>query len=66
MIAAHRPESARGTRRPVCGSWSLACDAFTLRFFDRAPETIGHIRIAHELGIGEIDLSRLEIREYPA
>ena len=48
----------------VAGIDPVAVDAFTMRHFNRAPETIGHIRIAHELGIGEIDLARLKIKEF--
>jgi uncharacterized protein (DUF362 family) len=50
----------------IAGVDPVAVDAFTTRFFNRTPESIGHIRIAHELGIGEIDMGRLRIREYDA
>jgi uncharacterized protein (DUF362 family) len=41
----------------------VAIDAFACRYLNRRPETIGHIRSAHELGVGEIDLARLRIQE---
>ncbi len=50
----------------IAGVDPVAVDAFAMRFFERPPESIGHIRIAHELGIGEIDLAKLRIHEFQA
>lgn len=47
----------------VAGVDPVAVDAFACRYLDRKPETVGHIRIAHELGVGQIDLARLKIQE---
>ncbi len=48
----------------IAGIDPVAVDAYTTRFFNREPETVGHIRIAHDLGMGEIDLAKLRINEY--
>jgi uncharacterized protein (DUF362 family) len=50
----------------IAGVDPVAVDAFSLRHFDVEPERIDHIRIAHELGVGEIDLSKLTIKEFDA
>jgi len=39
----------------------VAADAAATRIFGREPETIGHIRIANEMGLGVMDLSKLNI-----
>jgi uncharacterized protein (DUF362 family) len=50
----------------VAGVDPVAVDAFTLQYFELEPDAIDHIRIAHELGVGEIDLSKLKIKEFDA
>ncbi len=47
----------------VAGVDPVSVDAFACRYLQRLPESIGHIRVAHELGVGEIDLARLRIQE---
>jgi len=39
----------------------VAADAAAARIFGREPETIAHIRIANEMGFGEMDISKLNI-----
>ena len=39
----------------------VAADAAAARIFGREPETIAHIRIANEMGLGVMDLSKLNI-----
>lgn len=39
----------------------VAVDAASAMLFGAEPKNIGHIRIANEMGIGEIDLNQLEI-----
>ena len=39
----------------------VAADAAAAKIFGREPETIGHIRIANEMGFGIMDLSKLNI-----
>ncbi|MFC1572077.1 DUF362 domain-containing protein [Candidatus Eisenbacteria bacterium] len=60
------PGEVRNVGEVIAGVDPVAVDAFTMRYFGREPGTIGHIRIAHELGIGEIDLGRLRIKEFTA
>ena len=39
----------------------VAADAAAAMVFDKKPEKIGHIKIASEMGLGEMDLSKLNI-----
>lgn len=50
----------------IAGVDPVAVDAFTTRFLDTEPERIGHIQIAYELGVGEIDLSKMKIKQFDA
>jgi len=50
----------------VAGTDPVAVDAFAARYLKRTPEGIPAVRIAHELGIGSMDLSRLRIVEVTA
>ncbi len=60
------PGEVSAARQVIAGVDPVAVDAFALRYFQRTPESIDHIRIAHQLGVGEIDLGKLRIREYTA
>jgi hypothetical protein len=53
-------------RQVIAGVDPVAVDAFATTAFWRDPGEIRHIRIAHELGVGEIDLSKLAIKEFDA
>lgn len=44
----------------------VTADAFAARYLNRRPEQIPHVRIAHELELGEIDLAHLRIVEVSA
>ncbi len=55
-----RPGQVFATINPV------TADAFAARYLDRRPEQIPHVRMAHELELGEIDLARLRIVELSA
>jgi len=46
----------------VAGTDPLAVDAFGATLFDKKPEQIGHLKRAYEMGVGEIDLSRVTIK----
>jgi uncharacterized protein (DUF362 family) len=50
----------------VAGTDPVAVDAFAARYLKRTPEGIPAVRIAHELGIGNMDLSRLRVVEVTA
>lgn len=60
------PGEVLRARTVVAGVDPVAVDTFALRYFGRRPEDIGHIRLAHELGVGEVDLARLQIHECTA
>jgi uncharacterized protein (DUF362 family) len=57
------PGEVSAPSQVIAGVDLVAVDAFACRFLERAPESIGHIRAAHELAIGEIDLAKLRIHE---
>jgi uncharacterized protein (DUF362 family) len=56
-------EVLRG-RQVIAGVDPVAVDAFTTKAFWRDPGDVRHIRLAHELGVGEMDLAKLTIREF--
>ncbi|MBD3237803.1 MAG: DUF362 domain-containing protein [Candidatus Eisenbacteria bacterium] len=60
------PGEVRAGRQVIAGVDPVAVDAFATRAFFTDPARIGHIRIAHELGVGEVDLAKLRIREFEA
>ncbi|MDR1865569.1 MAG: DUF362 domain-containing protein [Bacteroidales bacterium] len=39
----------------------VAADAAAAKIFGKEPDSIGHIRIAHEMGLGQSDLSKLNV-----
>lgn len=49
----------------VVGTDAVAVDAYCCRFFKLDPNDVGHIRRAHQLGLGENDVSRLRVVETP-
>jgi len=53
-------------RQVIAATDPVAADAYCTRFFDLKPEAVGHIRTAYELGVGEMNLDRLKIREFDA
>jgi uncharacterized protein (DUF362 family) len=58
------PGEVRQGRQVIAGIDPVAVDAFTARAYFREPDQIRHIRHAHDLGVGEIDLSKLTIKEF--
>ncbi len=58
------PGEVLDARMVIAGVDPVAVDAYATRAFFREPNLIRHIRIAHELGVGEIDLAKLDIREF--
>jgi uncharacterized protein (DUF362 family) len=46
----------------VAGTDAVAVDAYGATLLSRKPEQIGHLRLAAEMGIGEIDLKRVTIK----
>jgi uncharacterized protein (DUF362 family) len=49
----------------VCAD-PVAIDAYATRFFGLKPQGVEHIRMAYELGVGEMNLDRLAIKEFDA
>jgi uncharacterized protein (DUF362 family) len=39
----------------------VAADAAAAKIFGKNPETIGHIKLAYEMGLGQIDISKLNV-----
>jgi uncharacterized protein (DUF362 family) len=60
------PGEVLRARQVIAGCDPVAVDAFTCRSFFRDPAAVGHIRSAYDLGAGEIDLSKLKIKEFAA
>ena len=50
-------------RQVVAGTNMVSVDAYCCRFLDLDPKEAGHIRIAAEMGLGELDVARLKIFE---
>jgi uncharacterized protein (DUF362 family) len=57
------PGQTRDDKTVIAGTDPVAVDAYTTTLFGREPHDIRHIRYAHELGIGEIGLERLNIEK---
>jgi uncharacterized protein (DUF362 family) len=55
-----RPHQVIASTDPV------AVDAFSTRFFGLEPGDVEHLRTAYDLGVGEIDIARLRVREVGA
>ena len=50
----------------IAGVDPVAIDAIATKYFDSPPATVPHIRQAFELGVGEMNLDRLRIKEFDA
>jgi uncharacterized protein (DUF362 family) len=59
------PGQTRDDMTVIAGTDPVAVDAYTAMLFNRSPEDVSHIQYAHELGVGEIDLKKLNIQEIP-
>lgn len=57
------PGQTRDDKMVIAGTNPVAVDAYTTALFDRKPEEIGYIQYAYELGMGEIDVEKLNIKE---
>jgi uncharacterized protein (DUF362 family) len=60
------PGDTSQPRQVVAGVDPVAVDAFATRYLGLRPEDVPHIGYAHALGVGEIDLGKLRIREFDA
>lgn len=55
------PGQTKDAKKIIAGADPVAVDAFGATLFDVKPSDIGYIKLAHELGIGEIDLKKMRI-----
>jgi uncharacterized protein (DUF362 family) len=60
------PGEVRRGLQVIAGTDPVAVDAFTARAYFRDPASVRHIRTAHELGVGKMDLSKLKVRDFEA
>lgn len=47
----------------IAGADPVAVDAFGCRLLGRRPQDIGHVRIAHQMGLGESNLGKVKIKQ---
>jgi uncharacterized protein (DUF362 family) len=57
------PGQTRDEKAVIAGTDPVAIDAYGTTLLGRDPNDIGHIRYAHELGVGEMDLSKISVKE---
>jgi uncharacterized protein (DUF362 family) len=57
------PGEVLRARQVVASVDPVAVDAYATRFFGLGPDDVPHIRGAYDLGVGEIDLARLRVKE---
>lgn len=57
------PGQTREEKTVIAGTDPVAIDAYAATLLNRNPADIRHIQYAHELGIGEMDLKKLNIEE---
>ncbi|UCG31059.1 MAG: DUF362 domain-containing protein [candidate division WOR-3 bacterium] len=57
------PGQTRDEKTVIAGTDPVAMDAYTATLFNRTAQDIQHIRYAHEFGVGEMNLDKLNIRE---
>ncbi len=56
------PGKTKDVGQVIAGVDPVAIDAYGSTLFGMNPDQIGHIRLAHEHGVGEIDLAKVKIR----
>ncbi len=56
------PQDVRLMKMQILSTDIVAADASGARLLGRTPESVGHVRIAHSLGFGEIDPAKLTLR----
>jgi uncharacterized protein (DUF362 family) len=60
------PGEVKVANQVIAGVDPVAVDAFTTRLLDLDAGQVPHIQIAHDLGVGEMGLERLTVREFSA
>ncbi|HID95816.1 MAG TPA: DUF362 domain-containing protein [Candidatus Latescibacteria bacterium] len=58
-----RPEDVRLIGTVIAGVDRVAVDAYTTSLFGLEPEDIGYITKGHQMGLGEMDMQKVEIEE---
>ena len=56
------PGETKDIGKMVAGVDPVLVDAYATQFFDMKPEDIGYIKMAHALGVGEMDLTKAKIK----
>jgi len=56
------PGKTKDVGKVIAGVDPVAVDAYGATLFGMKPEDIGHIRLANEMGVGEIDLAKVKIK----
>lgn len=59
------PGQTRDDKTVIAGNDPVAIDAYSTTLFNRTPQEIRHIQYAYELGVGEMNLKKLNIKEIP-
>lgn len=57
------PGKTKDVGQVIAGVDPVAVDAYGATLFGMKPEEVGHIRLAHESGVGEIDLAKVRIKQ---
>lgn len=57
------PGDTKDVGKVIAGVDPVAVDAYGAGLFGVKPEDVGYIRLAHEHGVGEIDLAKVKVRE---
>lgn len=56
------PGKTKNVGKVIAGVDPVAVDAYGATLFGLKPQEIAHIKLAHEMGLGEIDLSRVRVK----
>ena len=59
------PGQTRDEKSVIAGTDQVAVDAYCTTLFNQTPRQIQHIQYAYELGVGEMNLNKLNIKEIP-
>ena len=59
------PGQTREDKTVIAGTDQVAVDTYTATLFNLTPRDVPHIQYAYELGVGEANLKKLNIKEIP-
>ena len=60
------PGQVLHARQVIAGVDPVAVDSFMTRYWELEPGAIGHIQTAYDIGVGEMNLDRMQIKEIAA